>query len=261
LARPDAQVRQAGALSDAVRQFQTPGRSQAFVLALLLSRDPAARQRQFDLLARSLTVANLGFVQQIAPTVDAIDPMLRLPALQQVFPSLRRVAVTQRRALAELASQLIHADSRIDVFEFCLAKLLETLLSDELEARVPHGSLSLNDLQAEVQVLIGAIAQLGSADEQSAKAAYEAGMSVVQPGGRSPQYRPLADWPRQLGDALGRLEQLDPLAKHSLIDALAGTVASDNVMTEEEAELLRTVCALLHCPLPGSGQAPVGEAR
>ncbi|HWM65075.1 MAG TPA: M48 family metallopeptidase [Steroidobacteraceae bacterium] len=237
------------ALPDTVREFQSPGRAQAFVVALLLSKDPAVRERQFALLGRKLSPGNLGFVQQITPVVDAIDPMLRLPALQQVFPSLRRVPVTQRQALAGLASQLIHADARIDAFEFSLAKLLETLLNDEIEARVPHGTVSLESAEEEINVLFATLAQLGSPDEHSARIAYEAGMTVVLPM-RSPEYTALSDWPGQLSDALPRLEQLEPFAKKQVIDGLVKTITSDEVMTEAESELLRTVCALLHCPLP-----------
>jgi hypothetical protein len=249
-------------LPDSVREFQSPGRAQAFVLALLLSKQPAVRQRQLDLLGRSLSVGNFAVIQQVAPVVDAIDPMLRLPALQQVFPSLRRAPVAQRRALAQLASQLIHADARIDAFEFSLAKLLETLLNDELDARVPHGTLSLEDAQEEINVLFATLAQLGAQDEHSAQIAYEAGMTVVLPM-RPPEYEALSDWPRQLSDALPRLGRLDPLAKKTVIDGLVKTITSDEVMTEAEAELLRTVCALLHCPLPPllAGPLPMGFAQ
>ena len=249
------------ALPDSVREFQSPGRAQAFVLGLLLSKEPEVRQRQFALLGQSLSVGNFAVIQQIAPVVDAIDPMLRLPALQQVFPSLRRAPIAQRRALAELASQLIHADARIDAFEFCLAKLLETLLNDELDARVSHGTLSLEDVEEEITVLFATLAQLGAQDEPSARIAYEAGMTVVLPM-RSPEYKALSDWPRQLSDALPRLGRLSPFAKKTVIDGLVKTITSDAVMTEAEAELLRTVCALLHCPIPmGFAQLSSGIAQ
>jgi Zn-dependent protease with chaperone function len=236
-------------LPDIVREFQSPGRAQAFVLALLLSKEPAVRQRQFELLGRSLSVANFAVVQELAPRVDALDPMLRLPALQQVFPSLRRAPVAQRKALAQLTSELIHADARIDAFEFSLAKLLETLLNDELDARVPHGTASLEDVQEEIKVLFATLAQLGAQDEHGARTAYEAGIIVVLPM-RRPEYKPSNDWPRQLSDALRRLEQLDPVAKKTVVEGLVKTIASDEVLTEAESELLRTVCASLHCPLP-----------
>jgi Zn-dependent protease with chaperone function/uncharacterized tellurite resistance protein B-like protein len=249
------------ALPDSLREFtQSPGRAQAFVLVLLLSKDAAIRQRQLAILGKSLSVGNFAVIQQVAPLADSIDPMLRLPALQQVFPALRRAPIAQRQALGRMVSELIHADGRIDAFEFCLAKLLETLLSDELNARAPHGTLSLENAQDEIHVLLAALAQLGTDDEHNARIAFEAGMSSVLPM-RTPEYSPLSDWPRQLSRALPRLEQLDPRAKKALIDGLVKTITSDEVMTESEAELLRTVCALLHVPLPmGFAQLPSATA-
>jgi Zn-dependent protease with chaperone function len=238
------------ALPDSLQEFaQSPGRAQAFVVALLLSQDEAVRNRQFALLATKLSAANLGAVQQIAPLALGLEPMLRLPALQQVFPALRRAPAAQRKVLGQLASDLIHADARIDAFEFCLAKLLESLLNDELNAQAPHGTVSIEDAQNEIFVLFATLAQLGSSSEHDARMAYEAGMSGVLPM-RRPPYAVLADWPRQLNAALPKLEDLHPFAKKVLIDGLVKTIASDDVMTEAESELLRTVCALMHCPLP-----------
>jgi len=238
------------AFSDSLREiFQSPGRAQGFVLALLLSRDPGVRERQLAVLREKLSVSNFAAIQQMVPTADDIEPLLRLPALQQLFPALRRAPVTQRQAISQLAADLIHADARIDAFEFSLAKLLETLLTDELQARSPHGTLSLEDTQDELGILFSTLAQLGSADEPAARRAYEAGMSGVLPM-RRPPYTALADWPRQLSDALARLGKLHPFAKKVVIDGLVKTISSDDVMTEAESELLRTVCALLNCPLP-----------
>src|SRR6185312_14301233 len=133
------------ALPESLREFgESTGHAQ------VLSRDPAVRDRQMGILSKALGPNNLAVIQQAAPLADALDPMLRLPALQQIFPALRRATAPQRRALAQIANDLIHADSRLDVFEFCLAKLLETLLNDELQARTPHGRLSLEDAQNEL---------------------------------------------------------------------------------------------------------------
>jgi len=238
------------ALPESFREFgESTGHAQALVLALLLSRDPAVRDRQMAILSKALGPNNLTVIQQAAPLADDLDPMLRLPALQQIFPALRRATAPQRRALAQIANDLIHADSRLDVFEFCLAKLLETLLNDELQARTPHGIVSLEDAQSELSVLFVTLAQLGAHDDNSARMAYEAGMSSVFPM-RRPPYRHLYDWPKRLSDALPRLEDLHPFAKKAAIEGMVKTIVSDDVMTVEEAELLRAVCALLHCPLP-----------
>jgi hypothetical protein len=43
---------------------------------------------------------------------------------------------------------------------------------------------------------------------------------------------------------------LRPLAKKGVIEGLVSTVAHDRRLAVAEGELLRTVCAVLHCPLP-----------
>ena len=238
------------ALPAELREFSdASSRAQTLVLAMLLSRDPAVREHQLALLDQAVGEADAAAVRRAGPVADDLEPLLRLPALQQLFPALRRMPLADRKALAALAGALIRADNRVDVFEFCLAKLLESLLNDELTARAPHGSLTLEDAQAQIAVLFATLAQVGTPDERAARVAYEAGLSSVLPM-RRPEFQAMQDWPRRLEEALPTLEALHPFAKKAVIEGLVRTIASDDLMTVEEAELLRALCALLHCPLP-----------
>jgi Zn-dependent protease with chaperone function len=238
---------------------ESPGGAQALVLALLISDNPAVGQRQLELLAKSANAASVEVIQRVIPIAHALNPMLRLPILQRAFPSLRRATIPQRKALGNLANDLIHADSRVDVFEFCLAKLLETLLNDELSASIPHGKLTLEDEVSEISLLFATLAQIGAQDEQAARAAYEVGISTVLPM-RRPPFVAAQDWQQKLSVAFPRLEQLHPFAKKALIEGLVKTVANDEMLMDEEAELLRTVCAVLHCPLPPMLPLIAGDA-
>ena len=228
---------------------ESPGGAQALILAMLISTEPAVRDRQLEFLAKSTSPASVAIIQRVLPIAHDLNPMLRLPLLQRAFPSLRRLTVPQRQSLARLVNELIHADNRIDVFEFCLAKLLETLLNDALSASLPHGKLTLEDEVSEISLLFATLAQLGAQDEQAARMAYEVGIASVLPM-RRPPYAAAPDWQLKLSAALPRLEQLHPFAKKVVIEGLVKTVANDEMLMDEEAELLRTVCALLHCPLP-----------
>jgi Zn-dependent protease with chaperone function len=228
---------------------ESPGSAQALVLALLISDTPAVRERQLELLSKSANAASVELIKRVIPIAHALNPMLRLPILQRAFPALRRSTVPQRKALAKVADDLIHADSRVDVFEFCLAKLLETLLNDELSASIPHGKLTLEDEVSEISLLFATLAQIGAQDEQAARASYEVGISTVLPM-RRPAFAAAPDWQQKLSAALPRLEQLHPFAKKAVIEGLVKTVANDEMLMDEEAELLRTVCAVLHCPIP-----------
>jgi Zn-dependent protease with chaperone function len=248
------------ALPSPIRELtESPGGAQALVIALLISSDAAVRDQQLAILAKSANAASLAVIQRVIPLTQALDPMLRLPALQRAFPALRRSTVPQRKALAQLSTELIHADARIDVFEFCLAKLLEMLLNDDLDASAPHGTVTLEAAANEIALLFAVFAQVGTQDERAARESYEVGISTVLPM-RRPPYAAVADWPRQLSAALPRLEDLHPFAKKALIEGLVKTIANDEVLMEEEAELLRTVCALLHCPLPPLLPVIAGDA-
>jgi Zn-dependent protease with chaperone function len=256
------------ALPESLREFvESTGQARAVVLALLLSREPPVRERQLTLLGKGISSAQLEEIRAAAPLTDGLAPMLRLPALLQVFPALRRLPLGERQALASLTDKMIRADARIDVFEFCLAHLFATLLRDEIEARAPHGTLTLKDVTAEVQGLFVVLSSFGAAAEEDARRAYEAGMHTLYPMDR-PAYRGVNEgavakkspqeifsnereqWPRRLGAALQRLEKLQPFGKKALIEAMVATIAHDDLLSVAEAELLRTVCAALHCPLP-----------
>jgi hypothetical protein len=65
-----------------------------------------------------------------------------------------------------------------------------------------------------------------------------------------PPYRTYDDWAQRTSAALSELDQLQPPAKQQLIEGLVRTVANDGRLKVEESELLRTTCALLHCPMP-----------
>ena len=237
------------ALPQAARELtESPGGAQALIIALLISKDPAVRERQLGLLANSTNPATLQAIERVMPVAASVDPMLRLPVLQRSFPALRRATAAQRKVLARVVDDLIHADQRVDVFEFCLAKLLATVL-DEQAVIKPHGTLTLEDAEDEIALLFAILAQLGAQDERAARTAYEVGISTVLPM-RRPPFVGVPDWQSKLSAALPRLEQLHPFAKKAVIEGLVKTIANDEMLMDEEAELLRTLCALLHCPLP-----------
>jgi hypothetical protein len=93
------------------------------------------------------------------------------------------------------------------------------------------------------------MADFGQDDGSSAQRAFLSGVQRL-PLRESPAYRPSAEWVAALDQALNTLDQLEPPAKAMLLEALGATIAADGVITVEEAELLRAVCAALHCPLP-----------
>jgi hypothetical protein len=60
----------------------------------------------------------------------------------------------------------------------------------------------------------------------------------------------VSGWSAALDRALYCLDRLAPSDKGLVVTGLAATVGADGIVTLNEAELLRAICASLHCPLP-----------
>ena len=65
-----------------------------------------------------------------------------------------------------------------------------------------------------------------------------------------PDYAPPQDWMSATDTALNQLDGLRMLDKQALVSALVLTISHDGKVSSHEAELLRAICATLHCPLP-----------
>jgi hypothetical protein len=144
---------------------------------------------------------------------------------------------------------MLPRDAEVSLHSYVLRKLAQMHLRDDLNPRARPSRLTLQAVQQDAQVLFSVLAHHGHHDETSARRAYEAGMHHLLPRAR-PGNGLSGPWPPALDVALSRLDQLAPIGKEQLVEAMVATVTHDQQLTMGEAELLRAVCASLHCPLP-----------
>lgn len=249
---PDVQVAQAVARSlpaQIVTTLDSPGRALGTLLALILDPKPELRQRQLDVVRERLGESAIARVAALESDVGALHPMQRLPLLGEVFSSLRRLPREERQRILDCLHRLMLIDGRIEIFEYALTTLAKGYLQDELEPVTRTGSLKLDQVSVELQTVFSTLAQHGTEKENEARRAYQLGMHHLLPE-RRPDYHPVAGWPRALDRALKCLDRLVPAGKEQLIEALVETIGHDGRMSVNEAELLRAICASLHCPLP-----------
>ena len=236
----------------------SPQEAVGLVLALVLGADADVRERQLASIRKQLNADATARVEMLAKQVARAGLANRLPLLELAFPALRRRPATQLRALITLVEELLQADGRISVLDYAFSRLLRMQLGEALAPRAtlrrPHPAPKLLSLSTEAQVLFSVMAMAGNDVTLQARAAYEAGMRHLLPMG-APDYAPPAPWIEALDQALARLDQLAPLIKQQLVEALVLTVSEDRRVTLGEAELLRAVCASLHCPLPALAAA------
>jgi Zn-dependent protease with chaperone function len=229
--------------------LEGPGRAVGLLLALVLDPKPDVRARQLELVKERLGAQALTLIARAEDAARKLTPIQRLPVLQTLFPALRRLPREDRVRIVEGLNRLSVVDGRIEIFEYALGTLARVYLRDELQPTAVARGLRLDEVAAELQVVFSVLAWQGAGEEAAARRAFELGLHHVLPMHR-PSYAPPPAWPVALDQALARLDRLLPAAKEQLVEALVKTISHDQRLTVEEAELLRAICAALHCPLP-----------
>ncbi|WP_298573733.1 M48 family metallopeptidase [uncultured Luteimonas sp.] len=223
------------------------------LLGLLLDGDADVADRQ-----RSEIVARLG-VQVAAEArrlreefLEALHPLLRMPLAALAFPAMRLRPRPELATFLDTVHAVVHADGRVSLFEYCLGRLLEVQLREALDPGryARFGRRKPGNVRREFATLLAVVAHAGNPqDPEAARRAYLAGMQRVLPRDHLP-YAPPAEGVLALDAVWEPLDALDPLAKQVTVEAITAAVSHDGRVSVAESELLRTICGVLHCPLP-----------
>jgi hypothetical protein len=223
--------------------------ARALLLTLALDPDPHTRTRQKDFIAQQFDANVLAQIATLEQAVDALAVEQRMPALLRAFPALRQLGREERMRLMSCLNGMLQHQGDDSLQRYVLRKLAQVQLRDDLDPSARRPQLPLSAVQDDVQVVLSVLAQHGHQVEIESRRAYESGMHHLYPRLR-PAFAASNHWTGPLDLALSRLDQLVPVAKEQLVEALLKTVTHDEKLTIGEAELLRAVCASLHCPLP-----------
>lgn len=227
-----------------------PATAVPLIYGLIFDRKPNVRQAQYDIVARNHGKQVADEAWRCGAELVRLDPSLRLPLASMAFPALRGRAAADTRLMTSVVGQLINADGQLDVFEYCLGTLVFVGLHEALTSGSPWKSRRQNLASAQnaVSCLIAVLAQTGNSDPRAAAAAFQAGISVAYPQARIP-FLPV--------NGVFALEQVWPVIdglegndKATVVAAVVTTVMADRTVTVQESELLRTVCGVLHAPVP-----------
>jgi Zn-dependent protease with chaperone function len=251
-----AQLQHAGALRDTLpprlrAAAYDAADAPALVMALLLGDDPQTRAAQLGAVEASHGSDLHARVQALEADARQLSPIQRLPLAALCMPTLQTLDATAIRRLKGAVHRLIHADGRISVPEYALGAMLDTQLGDTLRpvAATVAGHVRLSQRAHELGSLLGVFAHVGHPDAETAGAAFAAGLQHALPGSTL-RYAPPQRWHDALDSALRRLDLLKIEDKARLLEAVVLTLRHDGQVTVDEYELLRSVCARLHCPLP-----------
>ena len=247
-AATDLHARIPAALAAAARD---PRGALAVVFALAISEHPDLQAQQVQAVAQAFDAALGDAVRSLVSRMIDLHPMLRLPLAQLAFPVLKRRPRPEVDRCVTTLDGLIHADGRVELDEYCLAKLVQAQVVAALDpaAGFKAGTLKLADAQDELRDLAALLAHFGNDDDETAQRAFQAAMHDALPSA-SILYALPEDWQAALDRALATLARLTPEGKQLTVRALTRAIAADGKVTVAESEMLRVVCAVLGCPLP-----------
>jgi Zn-dependent protease with chaperone function len=239
-------------LPDALRQAaHDASGALELVLALAVSENAHVRDTQLLQVDSGFGSGTAEGVEALLPPLSILHPMLHLPLVALAFPQLKRQPRPKLQSLQDTLQAMIHADQRVDLHEYSLIKLLRLMLADALDPSggfVP-GSKRLRQVQADYATLCAIVASQGHADSEAARRAWARGMHEALPNAHTEFVVP-GDWQASLDQALERIDRIRPLDKQLVVRGLTQVVVEDQEVNVAEAELLRVICASLHCPLP-----------
>lgn len=221
-------------------------------LGLLISSDTALATRQRDAIAARMGEAIAADAHALAfSRLHGLHPMLRLPLAALAFPALRRQTSATLDAFLAACDEVSHADGEVSLFEYCLSRMLQVQVREALApaASRAFGMRKLATLRPQIVTLLAVLAREGHADPQQARRAYAEGIGRLFPNEALP-YPALRGGVEALDTIWHPLDRLDPLGKQLLLEAISATIAHDGRVSVAESELLRAICATLHCPLP-----------
>lgn len=224
-----------------------PFSARAIVCAMLISRFKETQRVQLSAVHR---LGGAGLVSELRASAAAVvnlDPTLRLPLLELTAPSLKRLSPDQAETFVRLLDELINADQKVDLFEWCVRRLVVAPLQGRRRAATHFYSVN-RDIEQEAEKLLGWLAVAGHSGLNDAKQAYAMGAERF---GIDARLIPQSDHrPEEIDAALDSLAKTSPKIKKRLIESCATVVSFDKTVTPQEAELFRAIAESLGVPVP-----------
>lgn len=230
---------------------QEPYGARALIYCLLLDKRPELREQQLGLLRsradKDVTALTIGLM----PQIDGLDMRFRLPIIDIAIPALKQLSDSQYPSFKENLAALINMDSKVDLFEWSLQKIVFRHLDGHFHNKSATAARrsDVGQLTREFAIVLSVMAHAGATSQGSAQSAFDASALALAAKGLALLAKDqihIAD----LDQAVDKLDQLAPAAKSRLLTACVISTWHDQKAAPAEVELLRAFASVLDCPMP-----------
>jgi len=226
------------------------GNARALCYGLLLAPNSSlVHEQQLDLIQQYCGQGLLDQVKQLLPAVLQLDDSKRLAIIDKTIPALKLLSDDQYSEFKQLLVKLVQADGKIDLFEWCVYRMILQYLNPAFgkvkAIKAKHGNVK--KLSSEIETLLSFVANHGHDSLEGALESFSIGAGIA--GFEDLTLQPKTDSLKAFNVALDTLTQAYPHVKGRLMKALAACVRVDGVKVVER-ELVQTIAAILECPTP-----------
>jgi Zn-dependent protease with chaperone function len=228
-----------------------PFGARAIMYCLALDKGQEIRARQLLQLQDFADADVYALTLKLMPQMDGLDTKFRLPLVDIAIPALKQLSLGQYKLFKENLIALIEMDSRVDLLEWSLQKIVFNHLDGQFFKPAPM-KVRYSDpaqLKKEIGLVLSMLAHAGAEDLSEAEGAFGASVEALGSGGLAL----LAQDQIRISDldlALGKLDQLKPMMKSRLLKACVASIWHDQRASPVEAELLRAFAGVLDIPMP-----------
>jgi Zn-dependent protease with chaperone function len=223
----------------------------ALVFGLLLSEDAETRRVQLEGLKSAQWPGLADEAARAEQTLQQLQRSLHLPLLELCFPALKWLSEAQYKSFRQHLLQLIRADGRVDLYEWCIYQLLTHYLDPEYGRVRPSKAKYKTPQQVSdaFHLVLSLLVHQGHEDVEDAQRAFNRGV------GSAGLYN-LTLLPEQDCDfdefrrAVNQLACCYPALKARLLNGFVNCIRQDGEITTVERELVHALAAAMDSPLP-----------
>jgi len=227
-----------------------PMKARALCYGLLLApKNSLVHDQQLDLIRQYCGEGPSQQVTELLPAILQLGESQRLPMIDKAIPALKMLTEDQYTEFKRLLIKLVQADGKIDLFEWCLYRMILQYLNPTFgkakAIKAKHGNVK--KLNIEIETVLSFVANHGHDSLEGALESFNIAAGIA--GFEDLKLQPKTESFKTFNIALDTLTEAFPHVKGRIMKSLAACVRVNGVEVVER-ELVQTIAAILECPTP-----------
>jgi len=229
----------------------------SLVLSALLNDDLEVLNKQLALIEQNqkhwlLPTKGSKQLLDLLHEQSKVSGQHRLQLLEMAIPSLKQASLKQYRLLRETMTQMVHADGRVELFEWVVYQLVCQYCDRHFglsKVQKPKYK-TIKQLSSIYEVVLSRVVHYGGSHADDKSKAFHKACNVA--GTYTIELLPIELCSQaKFTRAVHALGQAYPLLKPRLIKGLISAAQSDAHVNDHEHQVIRGVAAVMDCPLIG----------